>query len=254
MTFLSTKANDLQQISNSTGSRKLSGDDPVPIGLLRALPKSVIGSVKDIAMFMRQKLARGAVLSERRGVMFRQAKLFYVGDSSKLRRPVLKLIQKFISRKGWFALCVAGRLCLLPILFRIYTLSALLRRLTPASGREKKDTALELEDAVQIVVRICNLRLFRSRMFPRLCLRQSLTLYRTLTRLGYPCEIHFGIQKERTDLFGHSWVTMRGRSVADTAHGDMYKVVYSYASDPLLECRDESGIERPGNRPMFNEV
>ena len=33
--------------------------------------------------------------------------------------------------------------------------------------------------AIGIVTRICGLRVFRARFFPKLCLRQSLTLYRS---------------------------------------------------------------------------
>ena len=65
-------------------------------------------------------------------------------------------------------------------------------------------------------------------ILPRLCLRQSLTLYRTLSQIGYPVEIHFGALKKGKDLYGHSWVTMHGEPLADTARSEIFKVVYSY--------------------------
>ena len=77
--------------------------------------------------------------------------------------------------------------------------------------------------------------------FPRPCLRQSLTLYRVLTRMGYPVEIHFGVRKAGDDLQGHSWVTIEGKPVADRTRMDVFKAVYSYPRfDPTLFQRDES--------------
>ena len=85
-----------------------------------------------------------------------------------------------------------------------------------------------MERTVSIVARLCRLRMFRLPWFPRACLRQSLALYRVLTRMGYPVEIHFGIHKDGEILQGHSWVTLQGRSIADENPTEVFKLVYSY--------------------------
>jgi hypothetical protein len=117
----------------------------------------------------------------------------------------------------------------LPLLLHIYTVPALLQRM---SGRAQfpDEPALDLDQAARVVTLVCSLRPFRSRPFPRRCLCQSLVLYRALIRMGYRVQIHFGVRKEQRVLTGHSWVTENGNPVADTAHGEPFKVVYSYAS------------------------
>ena len=77
---------------------------------------------------------------------------------------------------------------------------------------------------------VCNLRPFRSRLFPKRCLRQSLALYRTLLRLGYPLRIHFGVRKDGNAFIGHSWVTIDGDSVADPTPSALFRTVYSHGS------------------------
>src|SRR5215510_13681419 len=75
----------------------------------------------------------------------------------------------------------------LPVMLRIHAIPMLLKRLARGEKHESK-TSIELNDAVGIVTRICNLRPFCSRFFPKQCLCRSLTLYRTLTRIGHPVE------------------------------------------------------------------
>lgn len=115
----------------------------------------------------------------------------------------------------------------LPGLLRVHTMPTLLKRLT-AGKREKARRGMNLKDAVGTVTRICNLRPFRTRVFPKLCLRQSLALYRTLNQMGYPVEIHFGVRKNDNNIIGHSWVTIDGKPVADTTDSAIFKVAYSY--------------------------
>ena len=55
---------------------------------------------------------------------------------------------------------------------------------------------LDLPRVVAIVRRVCRLPLFSLPFFPRACMRQSLALYRELTRMGYPAAIHFGVRRE----------------------------------------------------------
>ena len=65
--------------------------------------------------------------------------------------------------------------------------------------------------------------------------------------MGYPVEIHFGVMKDSKNFHGHSWVTMQGEPVADTARNEIFKVVYSYPM-PLENGRVTQ------NKPAFNEA
>jgi hypothetical protein len=134
----------------------------------------------------------------------------------------------------WRAVRLGLWLCWLPILLRVYTLPGLLQRLTPLRGRQQSRSPPEMDQAVRMVVRLCQLRLFRRPMFPRPCLRQALALYYVLIRMGYPVKIHFGVYKEGEDLHGHSWVTVQGMPVAERTLGEACKVIYSF---PLASHR-----------------
>ncbi len=120
-------------------------------------------------------------------------------------------------------------LCGLPVRLRRSPLPCLLDRLTPVAEKQPFPiSALDLQRFVRLVVRISHLRLFRNRLFPRACLRQSLALYYALSRTGYPVVIHFGVCKEEELLQGHSWVTVSGTPVAEPTSLDVFHVVYSY--------------------------
>ena len=137
----------------------------------------------------------------------------------------------------------------LPVMLRLHTVPVLLKRLAECK-RHKSRKPMELREVIGIATRVCNLRPFRSRFFPKLCLRQSLTLYRTLSQMGYPVEIHFGALMDGEDLYGHSWVTMHGEPLADTARSGIFKVVYSYRYNTLSSGGTE--IER-SIEPILNE-
>jgi len=147
-----------------------------------------------------------------------------LGD--KLLHPVRERVLK----KVCLAVNVGGWLCLAPILIRICSLPRLLQFLTPVRGRQIRSNPLEMDQAVRIVIWVSHLRVFRLPIFPRLCLRQSLGLYRTLIRLGYPVEIHFGVHKNVKELRGHCWVTVQGKPVAERTPTETFKPVYSYSS------------------------
>jgi hypothetical protein len=119
----------------------------------------------------------------------------------------------------------------LAVMLRIYAIPMLLERI--AGKRKEAESPIDVDAVVGLVTHVCNLRPFRSRIFPKLCLRQSLALYRTLIKMGYPIEIHFGVRKDENNLTGHCWVTMEGKPVADTAYSATFKVLYSYS-----RCRD----------------
>lgn len=140
----------------------------------------------------------------------------------------LRYPQRFVSKAG-LALDVVLWLFWLPVLLRIRSIPVLLKRIA-RSEKHTLEMALELRGTIEFVTRICNLRPFQSRLFPKQCLRQSLSLYRTLIRRGYPVEIHFGVLKNDRTFHGHSWVTLQGEAVADTAPRGIFKVVYSYPS------------------------
>ena len=146
----------------------------------------------------------------------------------KLPRFIRHPVRERFLQKVTLALSVALWLFRLPIIVRIYSIPGFLEGLTRTPRSHRKQSPLK--EAVPIVTRICYLRLFGARVFPRACLRQSLALYRVLTRMGYPVEIHFGVRKPGDDLLGHSWVTIEGKPVADRTRMDVFKAVYSYPS------------------------
>jgi hypothetical protein len=156
----------------------------------------------------------------------------------ELLRFVRHPVRERFLQKVSLALSVALWLFRLPIIVRIYSIPGLLERLTRTARSHGKQSPLK--EMVPIVTRICYLRLFGSRVFPRACLRQSLALYRVLTRMGYPVEIHFGVRKPGDDLLGHSWVTIEGKHVADRTRMEVFKAVYSYPSVSCPSISDET--------------
>jgi len=146
----------------------------------------------------------------------------------------------------WFAAHVCVRLCRVSILLRFRTLPELLEQLAPREGHRDRKTHPTLDRAVQIIVRVCYLRLFRGRLFPRTCLRQALTLYDMLTYLGYAVTIYFGILKIGEQLRGHSWVTVEGASIAENGDsGASHRVVYSYPSSQPGSAQDVTEMFGP---------
>jgi hypothetical protein len=144
--------------------------------------------------------------------------------------------------KAWLVLRVAGWLCVLPILLKIYSLPGLLERLSRKGRGNREYTGkplnlalpykrkgnIEMDRVVRIVVRVCSLRPFRLAIFPRPCLRQSLALYRTLNNMNYPVDFHLGVSKRTGKVLAHSWVTFEGRPISDNGGNDIFKIVYSY--------------------------
>ena len=155
----------------------------------------------------------------------------------------------------WFALRLGMWLCALPISLRVRSLPMVLEYLTPVREHQKRISFIETDRAVRIVVRLCQMRLFYLPIFPRPCLRQALALYRTLNRMGYSVEIHFGVLKDEKNFHGHSWVTLQGEPVADTARSGVFKVVYSYPSDrSVFASSNRRETERSKNEPIFNQA
>jgi hypothetical protein len=130
----------------------------------------------------------------------------------------------------WLAARVGAWLSVLPIVLRTRTLPLVLERLAVASERPRTGNPLDLNQTVQIVVRVCRLRIFRLPVFPRPCLRRSLALYYFLGRMGHPIEIHFGVRKDGRDLHGHSWVTLQGKALRERDPAEAFSTIYSYGS------------------------
>ncbi len=129
----------------------------------------------------------------------------------------------------WLAARVGLFLCSLPLRLRGQALPILLERLAPARGRSIRGGSLEPGRVVQIVRRVSGLGVFGLPVFPKLCLRRSLALFRLLSRMGYPVEIHFGVRKDGGNLGGHSWVTLHGNALGERDPADDFRTIYSRA-------------------------
>ena len=125
---------------------------------------------------------------------------------------------------------VGAWLSVLPIVLRTRTLRLLLEQLAAAAERPRSGNPLDLNEAVQVVVRVCRMRIFRLPVFPRPCLRRALALYYFLGGMGYPIEIHFGVRKDGRDLHGHSWVTLQGKALRERNPAEAFSTIYSYGS------------------------
>jgi hypothetical protein len=119
-------------------------------------------------------------------------------------------------------------LCRIAVSVRSDSLPALCRR--ASACRPISAGRLDLARVVAIVARVCQLPLFSVSCFPRPCLRQSLALYRELTRMGYPAAIHFGVRRDGSDLAGHCWVTVNGVPVAEPQSISSLSVTYSHSA------------------------
>lgn len=159
----------------------------------------------------------------------------------------LRVSKSYIAQLSdcWLAIQIGVLLCQLPVLLRLYALPTLLHRLTPRDPTGMTAPDEERDRAVRLVLRVCQLRLFRTRLFPLVCLRQSLTLYYTLTRLGYPVMIHFGVRKGKEELQGHSWVTVKGMPVTERGDSSPYRIVYTYPPGQPNSVQDVQEVFSP---------
>jgi hypothetical protein len=86
----------------------------------------------------------------------------------------------------------------------------------------------EMDETIRVIRRVCRLPLFQLPGFPRPCLRESLALFRVLTRLGYPARFHIGVRKVGEQLWGHSWITCHGRPLCRADQDCLFWTLYSY--------------------------
>jgi hypothetical protein len=141
----------------------------------------------------------------------------------------------------WLAVRVGWFLCFLPLRVRRHGLPVLLERLGSSGGRRITARTPEAGRVLAIVRRVCRLGVFGLPVFPRLCLRQSLTLFRFLSRMGHPVEIRFGVGRDGRDLAGHSWVVLDGRALGEREPADDFRTIYAYRS-----TSDRSAMRRIG--------
>jgi hypothetical protein len=133
-----------------------------------------------------------------------------------------------VCTRCWLAARMAVWLCELPVLIRVVPLPALLRRISSDASAAVADSAWHPDDVASVASRVCALPMFRTRAFPRSCLRRSLVLFRALTTMGYPATIHFGVRKQGDAFEGHSWVSLQGRPLAETASVKAFSSLYSF--------------------------
>jgi hypothetical protein len=130
--------------------------------------------------------------------------------------------------QGWFAARAVLWLWMLPIRLRWFSFPVLLQQLSRQPLSVRRSRSLDLSDLVSVVVRLCRLRIFQGRFFPRVCLRQSLALYALLSRAGYPVMIHVGVHKDSEIVHGHSWVTLHGQPLTERAPETHFTLLYTY--------------------------
>jgi Transglutaminase-like superfamily len=120
--------------------------------------------------------------------------------------------------------------CSLPLRLRRQTLPRLLERLASPGRPTIAGRGIEPRRAAQIVQRVCLLGVFRPPVFPKTCLRQSLALFASLSRMGHPVEIHFGIRREGEGLDGHSWISLDGRPLGERDPASDFRTIYTFAA------------------------
>jgi len=149
-----------------------------------------------------------------------------------------------LAARYWLAARVGVWICVLAVRVRFSSLRSLLADLTesPHGGRAR-GPALDVDTVVSVVTAVARFPLFRTALFPRECVRRSLSLYRALARMGHPAAIHFGVRRVGTTFLGHSWVTLRGRCLDEPGPPDVFTVVYSYPEPAGAEARPVSSME-----------
>ena len=115
----------------------------------------------------------------------------------------------------------------LPIGYRNRPLPDLLQRLE----RHRSLCALPPEQVARIVRRIANLRIFRNRWFPRVCLRRALTGFALLSGRRWRPTFVIGVRAKSDGLNAHSWLTLDGRPLGEQRSVDDFRIVYTYPGE-----------------------
>jgi hypothetical protein len=120
-------------------------------------------------------------------------------------------------------------MCVLAVRVRAGSLRSLLADFTESPSRGNRPaSALDVDTVVSVVTAVARFPLFRTALFPRECVRRSLSLYRALAGMGHPATIHFGVRRHGATFLGHCWVTLRGRCLDEPGPTDVFALVYSY--------------------------
>jgi hypothetical protein len=144
-------------------------------------------------------------------------------------------------------------LTVLPIRLHRHSLPKLLQRLTPSVPHVRRFSARERDAVVRLVMRLCRWRCFRGRLFPRLCMRQSLALYYVLARLGEPVVLHVGVSKTGESLRGHSWVTVGGVPLGESRRPEeTFQTIYACSASRTGDTGQE--VARTRSRAERREL
>jgi len=106
-------------------------------------------------------------------------------------------------------------------------LPALLAQARVAPGFAAR-TGLDYDTVREIVRRVCAHRVFRSRIFPRGCLRYALTLHHIGTQTGYPMQFQIGVAKDGDTFIAHSWASRCEEDL--TTSGEPGRLIVLYVS------------------------
>ena len=146
----------------------------------------------------------------------------------------------------WLAARAGIELTSAALLVRTRALPNVLRRLGGSPDPAPKADPALLEETTRVVARVARLRVFDLPLFPRLCLRRSLTLFSLLARRGYAPQIHFGVRSDGTSLDGHSWVTVNGATLGEGPPTGSFRTVYSYPSGSHFSPRPSTAAAGSG--------
>jgi Transglutaminase-like superfamily len=143
----------------------------------------------------------------------------------------------------WLVVRLGAWLTVLPIRLHRHSLPGLLQRLTPRRPCLQRSSPLERDVVVRLVMRLCRWRCFRGRLFPRLCVRQSLALYHVLAWLGEPVVLHVGVSKKGKTLRGHSWVTVGGAPLGEPRRPEeAFQTIYACSASRAGDARQEVAL------------
>jgi hypothetical protein len=141
----------------------------------------------------------------------------------------------------WLVLRASAWLCRLPWYIRSSSLPRLLERLQTKQRSILGISQIEADRASALAIKLSDARIFRSSLFPKRCVRQTLALAYAFSLMGQAFKVHFGVRKEGQGLYGHCWVTVREHPVGERAPAQWFTVVYSYAFDPSRVPSSSSG-------------
>lgn len=131
----------------------------------------------------------------------------------------------------------------LPLRWRAQSLTALLERITPPP-RRRRLLASNLDETLQVVVRVSRFAVFEFPGFPRVCVREALALYRELRRMGHPARFCVGVRKDGGALIAHSWVSLHGVALMPWSAESSFSILYVFpperSTNPFPASRPDS--------------